>query len=223
MSPSRRASPPADPRLPPPAPLLTGRRVLIRFPVSADAPEFTRLRRVSRRFHAPWEPRPPRGAPAWDDFSHFLATADAPDRKRFLICRRSDGAIVGYVGLSQIFLGPLRSACMGYWVALPFAGHGYMTEGVRLVLRYAFTTLKLHRVEANMQPSNASSRALARRCGLRREGFSPRYLKIAGRWRDHERWALTVEDWRSRPATRRRHAPSPRPTARTPARSPAST
>ena len=71
-----------------------------------------------------------------------------------------------------------------------------MTEGLAQALRWIFGELRLHRVEANIQPGNAASRALARRLGFRREGLSPRYLKVGGRWRDHERWALTVDDWR---------------------------
>ena len=75
-------------------------------------------------------------------------------------------------------------------------GAGYMTEGFSLALRWVFGKLRLHRVEANIQPGNDVSRALVRRLGFRREGFSARYLKIGGRWRDHERWALVAEDWR---------------------------
>jgi [ribosomal protein S5]-alanine N-acetyltransferase len=87
---------------------------------------------------------------------------------------------------------------LGYWVGAPFEGQGYMREGLALALRRAFGALKLHRVEANIQPENARSIALVKRAGFRREGYSERYLKIAGRWRDHERWAMTVEDYRMR-------------------------
>jgi ribosomal-protein-alanine N-acetyltransferase len=71
-----------------------------------------------------------------------------------------------------------------------------MTEAMRLLLREAFTHIGLHRLEANIQPGNVASIALAKRCGFELEGFSPRYLKVGGRWRDHERWAVRTETWR---------------------------
>ncbi len=72
-----------------------------------------------------------------------------------------------------------------------------MREGLELVLGRAFTELGLHRLEANIQPGNHASIALVERCGFVREGFSERYLKVGGRWRDHERWAIRVEQWRA--------------------------
>ena len=92
--------------------------------------------------------------------------------------------------------GPFQSAYLGYYGFAPFEGQGYMTEAMRLVLRHAFGAMRLHRVEANIQPGNAASIALVRRCGFHLEGFSPRYLKVSGRWRDHERWAILGEDRR---------------------------
>jgi hypothetical protein len=78
----------------------------------------------------------------------------------------------------------------------PFAGRGFMTEGIGLVMSFAFGDLGLHRLEANIQPGNVASIALVRRCGFRKEGYSPRYLNVNGEgWKDHER---------SRPARRRR-------------------
>ena len=68
--------------------------------------------------------------------------------------RREDGAITGTFVLSQIFYGPFCNAYLGYWATQAYAGQGYMTEGMAGVLRHAFRKLKLHRVEANVQPGN---------------------------------------------------------------------
>ena len=69
-----------------------------------------------------------------------------------------------------------------------------MTEAVRLTIAHAFAEIGLHRLEANIQPANRRSIALAKRVGFRKEGFSPRYLKIGGSWCDHERWALLADE-----------------------------
>lgn len=109
-------------------------------------------------------------------------------------------ALVGVVNVSEIVLGAFRSAYLGYYAFVPNAGRGMMTRGMALVIAKAFRELKLHRLEANIQPGNEASRALVQRLGFRLEGYSPKYLKIRGRWRDHERWALIREDWQPRRA-----------------------
>jgi ribosomal-protein-alanine N-acetyltransferase len=150
--------------------------------------------RASRAFHRPWAT-----APSDEErFTAYLADSRRPDFEAMLVCRNSDDVIVGFFNLSQIARGLLQSAYLGYAVGKPFAGQGYMRGGIDLVLRYAFADLRLHRVEANIQPGNRASIALAQGAGFRREGFSPRYLKIGGRWRDHERWAILSDEWRAR-------------------------
>ena len=160
--------------------------VYIRPPVAADAPAFVAAARRSRALHRPWTSAP--DTPA--KFVAWLERMSAPGNHPFLVCRSDSDAIVGVVNLSNVVLGAFRSGYLGYYA---FAGHerqGFMRAGLRAVVRHAFGSLKLHRVEANIQPGNAPSLALVRACGFAREGFSPRYLKIGGRWRDHERWAL---------------------------------
>ena len=170
------------------------KRVYLRTPARTDRDEFLTLMRKSRSFHRPWATAPtdePR-------FDAYLADARRPDFEAMLVCRLEDQAIVGFFNLSQIARGSLQSAYLGYAVGKPYAGRGYMGEAIELVLREAFASLRLHRVEANIQPDNKASIALARRAGFRREGFSPRYLKIGGRWRDHEHWAILTDEWRAR-------------------------
>jgi [ribosomal protein S5]-alanine N-acetyltransferase len=185
------------------AAILTGRRVLLRAPGLDDASSLAALARASRRLHRPWvhPPETTRAVVRW-----MLV---GPSRHRLLVRRRADDAIVGVVNLNEIVRGSFQSAYLGYYAFRPHAGQGYMAEGLALVLRHAFGGLGLHRLEANIQPGNRQSRGLVRRLGFRKEGFSPRYLKIGGRWRDHERWAIVREAWaRGRPA-RGRGGPAP--------------
>src|SRR5206468_9386827 len=138
-------------------------RVFLRFPTAADADEFVALRRASRAFLAQWEPRPSHGVDFYSRESfltHFLPIANTETGRRILVCRIGDSAILGEIGLSQIVLGAFHSAYMGYWIGAPFARQGYMTEGLSLALEYAFRRVRLHRVEANIQPRNLASIAL---------------------------------------------------------------
>lgn len=114
-----------------------------------------------------------------------------------LACRCDDEAIVGTFIFGEVVRGLFQSAYMGYYAFAPHAGAGYMSEGLELALRFAFNALKLHRVEANVQPTNLRSLALVCGAGFVREGYSRRYVRIAGRWRDHVRMALLAEDWRA--------------------------
>jgi ribosomal-protein-alanine N-acetyltransferase len=103
--------------------------------------------------------------------------------------------LLGAINLSEIVRGKFQSCYLGYYIGPAYTGQGYMTEALQLMLATAYRRLRLHRVEANIQPNNAASIRLVKRAGFRREGYSPRYLKIGGRWRDHERWALLAENW----------------------------
>lgn len=167
-------------------------RVLLRAPSASDAEELIALNRASRRLHRGFI-SPPKDK---NQFAEFLKRCGTSDYEGFLVCRVEDGNIVGSINLSQISRGGFQSAYLGYYVGEPFAGQGFMAEALALMLRHAFVSLRLHRVEANIQPENAASIALVRRAGFAREGYSRRYLKICGKWRDHERWALLAEDWR---------------------------
>ena len=168
--------------------------VFLRAPARGDEAEFLDLVRKSRKLHRPYVSPP--ATP--ERFRRYLRRCRDDDYCGLLVCRRDDGRIVGLFNISQIVRGPLQSAYLGYWAGAPFAGKGYMAQGLALLLRHAFRKLKLHRIEANLQPENARSKKLAKGAGFRKEGFSPRYVKIGGRWRDHERWAITVEEWGAR-------------------------
>lgn len=153
--------------------------------------EFLAAARRSRKLHRPWVAPPQTAA----DFRRYLGLKQSPTSVGYFVLS-PHGELAGVINLSEIVLGQFQSAYLGYYVFSPHERKGYMRLGLSEVLRKAFRSHRLHRVEANIQPRNLASIALVRGLGFRREGYSLRYLKIAGRWRDHERWAITREEWR---------------------------
>ncbi len=162
--------------------------IYLRHPTLADEAEFLVRARCSRALHRPWTQPPATRS----EFRRYLVRLDGERNVGWLVCLKHGGEIAGVVNVSEIVSGAFRSAYLGYYVFSGFERRGIMRAGLRAVMRHAFRTARLHRLEANIQPRNRASLALARTCGFRKEGYSPRYLKIGGRWRDHERWAVVA-------------------------------
>lgn len=162
----------------------------------SHAAEFIAAVRASRELHHPWVDAPDSAM----RFAWYLQRAAREDHRSYVVRHIACGALAGFINLNNIVRGGFQSAYLGYAAFFPHARRGLMSEALELVVASAFTELGLHRLEANIQPANAASIALVGRLGFEKEGFSPRYLKIAGDWRDHERWALRIERWAARGA-----------------------
>jgi ribosomal-protein-alanine N-acetyltransferase len=155
--------------------------------------EFLRAARRSKRLHGRWVSAPTTP----ETFDGYLRRVRRKTCLGYWVVTEK-GDLAGVITISEIVRGSFCSGYLGYYAFSPHDGKGYMTRGLAAVVTDAFEVQGLHRLEANIQPENEASRAVVRKLGFRLEGLSPRYLKIAGRWCDHERWAITVEDWRVR-------------------------
>jgi ribosomal-protein-alanine N-acetyltransferase len=161
-------------------------RIELERPTLLREPEFLAAVARSRKLYKGWATPP--STP--ERFRAYVAGLRLESRAGFFVVVKQTDALAGVINLSEIVRGSFQSAYLGYYAFEPFAGQGFLREGLQEVVRHAFRQLKLHRLEANIQPGNLRSLALAKQLGFRYEGFSPRYLKVGGRWRDHERWAL---------------------------------
>jgi len=182
--------------MPSPAPTISGPRVYLRPPQRRDAAAFVAAALRSKRNHGRWTTAPATRVRFLAFVDRFTSGATLATHASFLMFTRDEDAIAGVFNFSEIVRGAFCSTYLGYYGFTPYIGHGYMREGMGLALDVAFRQLKLHRVEVNIQPANLRSVALAERTGFTREGFSRRYVKLGGRWRDHLRFAMLDEDWR---------------------------
>lgn len=162
-------------------------RTLLRPLSYDDESEFLGLVAASTALHHPWMSLP--ATPP--EFEAYVTRYGGPDEESLLVCLRDTGAIAGMININSIIRGRFQSAAIAYAAFAPTAGRGHMSEGLGLAVRYAFEQLRLHRLEAQIQPGNHASLRLVRRAGFRSEGYSPDLLFIDGAWRDHERWVIT--------------------------------
>jgi ribosomal-protein-alanine N-acetyltransferase len=179
-----------------PGPRLEGQTVFLRLPRLSDYKPWAELRARSAAFLKPWEPTWPE-----DDLTRpaFRARLNAYAREMevgeafpFFMFRRDDGALIGGVRLFHIRRGVSQTAVMGYWIGQPYAGQGYMRDGVRAAIDFAFGELGLHRLEAACMPENQPSAAVLLKSGFKEEGYAPAYLKINGEWRDHRLFGMVA-------------------------------
>jgi len=172
-----------------PLPTVDGDGVLLRMPQTTDYEEWAALREASREFLVPWEPTWPDDDLTRSAFrrriKRYAEDLRTDQGYAFLITRSTDGALVGGLTLANIRRGVAQAGSLGYWMGLPFVRQGYMTAAVRGIIPFAFTALRLHRIEAACIPSNTGSIRLLEKTGFVREGYAREYLCIAGTWQDH--------------------------------------
>ncbi len=176
---------------------ITGDGVMLRTPQMTDYNEWAALRQASREFLIPWEPVWPADDLTRSAFRRRIRryTEDLRTDQgySFVIMRSTDGALVGGLTLANIRRGVAQAASLGYWMGLQFARQGHMTAAVRAIIPFAFTTLRLHRLEAACIPTNAASIRLLENTGFVREGYAREYLCINGSWQDHLLFARLPE------------------------------
>jgi len=181
-----------------PLPSIEGDGVVLRTPQMTDFEEWVALRETSREFLTPWEPTWPiddltRGA-FRRRIKRYAEDLRSDQGYAFLIVRYTDGALVGGLTLANIRRGVAQAGGIGYWIGLPHIRKGYMTAAVRAVIPFAFTSLRLHRLEAACIPTNTGSIKLLENTGFVREGYAREYLCINGTWQDHLLYGRLYDD-----------------------------
>ena len=179
-------------------PVIRGNGIYLRYPRIADYLSWSRLRGESREFLTPWEP-------VWADdeltrgsFRRRIKRYQKETRQDsayvFFVLRESDDALLGGCTLSNVRRGVTQCCTLGYWIGAKFAGRGYMTNAVKVLIPFVFKTLGLHRIEAACLTDNEPSKHLLARAGFRQEGLARHYLLINGKWADHLLFALLKEE-----------------------------
>lgn len=164
--------------------------IIIREPTPEDGAMFLEATQRSQSLHHPWVKAPL----TYQEFDTYIQRSRQPNQKNYLVCDSSNH-ILGVFNISEIVRGLFQNAFLGFYALVDYAGKGYMSAGLKLVLEKVFNELALHRLEANIQPENIRSIQLVKKNGFRYEGYSPRYLNINNEWRGHEHWAMTIEDY----------------------------
>jgi ribosomal-protein-alanine N-acetyltransferase len=171
---------------------MANKAVFLKAPSFDDKENFLKAVSKSKRLHGSWVEAPN----SEDKFKAYVDRVCQSSHEAYLVLD-SNNNMVGVYNVNEIVRGCFQSAYLGFYAFEGYAGRGLMSAALKLVLSSIFNELKLHRIEANIQPNNAKSIHLIQSNGFTKEGFSKNYLKINNQWCDHERWALTVETHRS--------------------------
>jgi ribosomal-protein-alanine N-acetyltransferase len=156
------------------------------------AAQVLRFQQRNREHLQPWEPLHSEGYYTLKEQKRLLRNAErerrAGSRLSLWIFVSGEAEPIGNLNFSNILRGPFQSCFVGYKLDRERLHCGYMSEALAAGVQYLFTTLGLHRVEANIMPANSPSIRVVEKLGFQYEGLSRRYLHINGRWEDHLRY-----------------------------------
>lgn len=178
-------------------------RLTLSLMTSSDAARVLKFLLKNRKYLAPTEPV------RKEDYytlhrqrallrEEYRAAVEEHTLYRYWITLRNHDQIIGSVLLAHVRHKKPSSCFLGYRLDKDFQRQGYLTEAASAVLEFAFNTLELERIEANIMPGNTPSLDAARRLGFTQVGRTPRYLQINGVWEDHIRTELTRRQWNTR-------------------------
>jgi len=178
--------------------------VVLRHPAMQDYAAWAELRALSRQHLTPWEPQWARDELTRSAFRRRLRQAQREARDdhgyAYLIFGDPGPMLLGGLNISNVRRGVAQAASIGYWMGAPHVGRGYMTDAVDAAAAFAFASLQLNRLEAACLPVNTASKRVLEKVGFTLEGRARRYLKIDGRWQDHDLYGLLHDDPRPEPA-----------------------
>jgi len=175
-------------------------RLILRFLEESDIPELIDYYQRNKNFLEPWLPR------FGEEFftlefqlrrlEYEKELRDSGTEYRYRIFKKDDPQKnIGNVAVSQIIRGVLQSAFLGYSIDEKENGKGIATEAINKVIEKSFNELKLHRLEANIIPTNAASIRVVEKLNFTKEGYSRNYCKINDKWQDHLRFAVINQNY----------------------------
>ncbi|HEV2539699.1 MAG TPA: GNAT family N-acetyltransferase [Frateuria sp.] len=171
------------------APRLRTARTLIRPFEADDAARLLDYRCANRAHLAPWEPTREEAYFTLESCRARIEEARGLARTDrgypFAVLAPDESRLLGCFNFANVVRGAFQACHLGYGIDAREQGKGLMSEALGAGLAWAFGAMGLHRVMANYMPRNAHSARLLARLGFRREGYAPKYLKIAGVWEDH--------------------------------------
>jgi RimJ/RimL family protein N-acetyltransferase len=109
--------------------------------------------------------------------------------------RKNDGRLLGTCTLFHIDSRNLRAE-LGYCLASAYWSQGYMREALTALLDFSFGTLKLRRLEADVDPRNENSLRILEKLGFRREGLLRERWNVGGEIQDTTFLGLLAKEWR---------------------------
>ena len=177
--------------------IITTERLILRKPQASDeAAQFA--------MHADPEVMRYFSEPPWEDISRAthkiaedIAAFESEQFFRFAVTLKATGQ---YMGSCSLFSEHRqnRRAEIGYALARPYWGKGYMQEALSALLEYAFIERDLNRLEADIDPLNTASASALERQGFKQEGFLPERWIVAGKVSDTALYGLLRREWEAR-------------------------